>query len=178
MKNIPVSGHLMVGPYKGYNGRAEFDSETGSFHGEVTDTRDVITFVGDDPKNVLTAFRDSIDDYLEFCEERGKAPDKPFSGRFLVRTSPQLHHELAVAAARSNKSLNQYIVDALTDALRKSFAAVTGMYTIEVASELELAHFDPVLQFPTRFEIPAVPTGERSSRATTVKWESQSRIEK
>jgi predicted HicB family RNase H-like nuclease len=41
-----------------------------------------------------TSFEDSIDDYLEFCEERGEEPDKPFSGKFVLRIDPVLHRRL------------------------------------------------------------------------------------
>lgn len=62
--------------YKGYRGRVAFDDEAGLFHGEVLDLRDVITFQGKSVEELEQAFRDSIDDYLAFCEERGEEPDK------------------------------------------------------------------------------------------------------
>ena len=71
--------------YKGYTGLVEFDGEAGLFHGEVVDTRDVITFQGTAVEELEQAFRDSIDDYVDFCSERGEEPDKPFSGRLMVR---------------------------------------------------------------------------------------------
>lgn len=55
------------------------------FHGEVIDLRDVITFQGTSVEELERAFQDSVDDYLEFCEERGEEPDKPFSGRLMLR---------------------------------------------------------------------------------------------
>ena len=55
------------------------------FHGEVLDMRDVITFQGKSVEELEQAFRDSIDDYLEFCEERGEEPERPFSGRLMLR---------------------------------------------------------------------------------------------
>lgn len=66
--------------YKGYVGKVEFDDDAEIFHGEVLDTRDVITFQGKSVGELRQAFRDSIDDYLAFCEQRGESPDKPFSG--------------------------------------------------------------------------------------------------
>ncbi len=99
--------------YKGYTGQVEFDSDAGLFHGEVLDTRDVITFQGKTVDEIATAFRESVDDYLEFCSERGEEPDKPFSGRLMVRLSPDLHRRLYVEARRDGKSLNQLISDRL-----------------------------------------------------------------
>lgn len=99
--------------YKGYTGRVEFDSEAGLFHGEVLDTRDVITFQGTTVDELDQAFRDSLDDYLDFCSERGEEPDKPFSGRLMVRLSSDLHRKLFVEARRDGKSLNQLISDRL-----------------------------------------------------------------
>jgi predicted HicB family RNase H-like nuclease len=102
--------------YKGYTGQVEFDGDAGVFHGEVLDTRDVITFEGTAVEELEQAFRDSIDDYLEFCHERGEEPDKPFSGRLMVRLSPELHRRLFIDARRSGKSLNQFISDRLSHA--------------------------------------------------------------
>ena len=99
--------------YKGYSGHVEFDDETGIFHGEVLDLRDVITFQGKSVKEIEQAFRDSIDDYLEFCDERGEEPDKPFSGRLMLRLPPDLHRKAYVNARREGKSLNQWIAEKL-----------------------------------------------------------------
>ena len=99
--------------YKGYKGRVEFDDEAMLLHGEVIGLRDVITFQGTSVDELEEAFQDSIDDYLEFCEERGQQPDKPLSGRFLLRVSPDLHRDVFVRAQREGESLNQWITDFL-----------------------------------------------------------------
>ena len=99
--------------YKGYTGNVEFDAEAGLFHGEVLDTRDVITFQGASVEDLQQAFRDSVDDYLDFCRERNEEPDKPFSGRLMVRLSSDLHRKLNVEAKRGGKSLNQLISERL-----------------------------------------------------------------
>jgi len=78
--------------YKGYSGHVIYDDEAKIFHGEVLDTKDVITFQGQSVAEIEKAFRESVDDYLEFCEERKEKPDKPFSGKFVIRMSPGLHH--------------------------------------------------------------------------------------
>ena len=99
--------------YKGYEGAVKFDEEASIFHGEVVNTRDVITFQGISVKELQKAFRDSIDDYLAFCAERGEEPDKPFSGNFVVRISPDLHRNLYTKAKREGKSLNSLIEEKL-----------------------------------------------------------------
>ncbi len=99
--------------YKGYVGKVEFDNEAGIFHGEVLDTRDVITFQGQSVDELKTAFQGSIDDYLAFCEQRGEEPNKPFSGRFVTRVAPELHRQVNLAASISGKSLNAWVAEQL-----------------------------------------------------------------
>lgn len=100
--------------YKGYTARVEYDDDDRIFHGEVIDLRDVITFEGRSVTELRKAFRDSVDDYLEFCKERGEEPDRPFSGRLMVRLPPALHRAVYSRARQEGKSLNQYIADRLS----------------------------------------------------------------
>lgn len=102
--------------YKGYRGHVEFDEEAGVFHGEVVDTRDVITFEGRSVEELREAFRESVDDYLEFCATRGEEPDKPFSGRLMVRIPSRLHRTLYTQAKQGGKSLNELITEKLEHA--------------------------------------------------------------
>lgn len=99
--------------YKGYRGHVEFDDEAGVFHGEVLDLKDVITFQGTSVEELEAAFRESVDDYLEFCAERGEEPDRAFSGRLMLRLPPELHREVHIQAQRAGKSLNQWISEKL-----------------------------------------------------------------
>lgn len=99
--------------YKGYTGHVEYDDEALIFHGEILDTRDVITFQGTNVEEIEKAFRDSINDYLDFCKSREEDPNKPFSGKFVLRLPPELHHRLFIKATRSGKSLNKWVIDNL-----------------------------------------------------------------
>ncbi len=112
--------------YKGYVGKVDFDDEAGIFHGEVLDTRDVITFQGRSVDELKTAFQESVDDYLAFCKERGEEPDKPFSGQFVARMPPELHRQVNLAASLSGKSLNAWVVEQLQ-------AAVASVESMEAA---------------------------------------------
>lgn len=102
--------------YKGYTGVVQYDDEAKIFHGEVIDTRTVLTFQGTTVDEIETAFRDSVDDYLDWCKERNKEPEKPFSGKFVIRLSPDLHRRLNIKAKTDNKSLNSFIVQTLEQA--------------------------------------------------------------
>ena len=99
--------------YKGYSGSVRFDDEAELFHGEVIGLRDVVTFQGRTVDELKQAFHDSIDDYLEFCESRSEDPDKPFSGKFLLRVDPVLHRRLAQLSADDGESLNNWIASRL-----------------------------------------------------------------
>lgn len=99
--------------YKGYVGQVSFDDEADIFHGEVVNTRDVITFQGCSVEEIRQAFCESVDEYLEWCRERGKAPDKPFSGKLVVRIPPALHRSIFVSAKQEGKSINRWIEDHL-----------------------------------------------------------------
>lgn len=112
----------MILEYKGYIAKLEIDAEAELIHGEVINTRDVITFQAGSIHELQRAFADSIDDYLAFCAERGEAPDKPFSGKFMVRSNPELHRDLVAAAARSGKSLNAFVTDTLDKAVHSNHA--------------------------------------------------------
>lgn len=99
--------------YKGYEGKVKFDEQAGIFHGDVINTRDVITFEGKSVDELAKAFHDSVDDYLDFCAARGEEPEKPFSGRFVVRVSSELHKRAQVAARRDGLSLNAWMIEAI-----------------------------------------------------------------
>ena len=103
--------------YKGYSGTVRFDPDEDIFHGEVSGLRDVVTFQGHSVREIKRAFRDSIDDYLELCQESGRSPDKPFSGRLVLRMPPDLHRALHSLAAAEEVSLNRAIVGLLEASL-------------------------------------------------------------
>ena len=95
--------------YKGYAAKVEFDDEAEIFHGEVIGIKDVVTFQGKTAKELKKVFRESVDDYLSFCKERGEAPNKPFTGKFVVRISPELHRKIYLSAKLSNESINAWL---------------------------------------------------------------------
>jgi predicted HicB family RNase H-like nuclease len=94
-------------------GKVDYDDEAGIFHGEVINTRDVITFQGKSVSELKKALRESVEDYLEFCRERGEEPDRPFSGKFVVRIPPEVHREAFLKAKSIGKSLNAWVKEVI-----------------------------------------------------------------
>ncbi len=96
--------------YKGYIGRCELDDEA--------------------------AFRESIDDYLAFCKARGESPDKPLSGHFVTRISPNLHRRVYLAAALCGESLNAWVAKQLEVAVVRITDATAGTAKKKLSSRV------------------------------------------
>ena len=95
--------------HKGYTaGPVEYDPDARIFHGEVLALRDVVTFQGRSVDEIERAFRDSVDDYLEFCAAEGDEPEKPYSGFFTVRTTPELHRLSPSQACQASDSTSLF----------------------------------------------------------------------
>jgi len=101
--------------YKSYVGRVEFDDEADLFHGEIIGIRDVITFQGQSVAEIRIAMEESIEDYLDMCVKHKKKPEKPFSGKLILRLNSELHRKIACAALREGKSINKWIMENLDD---------------------------------------------------------------
>jgi predicted HicB family RNase H-like nuclease len=102
--------------YQGYVGVVQYDPEDRIFHGRLAGLRDVVSFEGASVEEIERAFRAAVDDYLAFCSEQGRAPQQPFSGKFVLRTTPDVHRAATRAAAAEGKSLNAWAAEALARA--------------------------------------------------------------
>lgn len=103
--------------YKGFSARIEYSDEDDCFIGRVAGIQDVIGFHGQSVAKLRSAFKEAVDDYLETCERLGKQPNKPYSGQFRLRLSPDLHARVAIAAESKGKSLNTLISDLIERAV-------------------------------------------------------------
>ena len=105
----------MLKAYKGYEGHVTcVDSDADLITGEVLNLKAVINFQARTPGELQKAFEESVDDYLAWCTERGKEPERPFSGQFIVRVDPDLHRRLYTAARLSGMSLNAWVKESLS----------------------------------------------------------------
>lgn len=99
--------------YKGYTGVTEVDEEAGLIFGHVVGLRDVITFQGTTVAKARKSFEESVEFYLEMCKEDGTEPEKPFSGKIMLRVPPELHRALASVAEQRRVSLNKMAIETL-----------------------------------------------------------------
>lgn len=102
--------------YKGYSARIEFDDADRIFVGHLAGIRDIVGFHGSSVDELEAAFHEAVNDYLDHCERLGLPPNKPFSGRVLLRVPPEVHARVSAAAQVAGISLNQWATQALDEA--------------------------------------------------------------
>ncbi|MHA6164250.1 type II toxin-antitoxin system HicB family antitoxin [Pseudomonas sichuanensis] len=94
--------------YKGYAARIDYDERDDIFVGRVLGLRDIISFHASSVPELHEAFRGALDDYLADCAEQGITPEKPASGKIMLRIRPEVHAAASIAAHAAGKSLNQW----------------------------------------------------------------------
>lgn len=99
--------------YKGYSARPEYSAEDRIFYGVVLGINDLVDFQSENAKDLENEFRQAVDEYLAFCAEIGKKPEKEYNGLFNVRISPELHREASVYAQTEGVSLNKVVEQAI-----------------------------------------------------------------
>ncbi|MEJ7137927.1 type II toxin-antitoxin system HicB family antitoxin [Amphibiibacter pelophylacis] len=102
--------------YRGYTTNLVFDTEDKIIVGRVLDIDDIITFHAESVAEFETHFHCAIDDYIAACEQSGSSPEKPASGRLMLRLAPQVHAAALKAAARHGTSLNKWAEQVLSTA--------------------------------------------------------------
>ena len=99
--------------YKGYFSNVEYSAEDGVLHGKIEGINDLVTFESENAADIEKEFHTAVDDYLAFCKQVGKEPDKAYKGTFNVRVKPELHRAVASRAIKNGISLNQAVEQAL-----------------------------------------------------------------
>ncbi|MCQ2494190.1 MAG: type II toxin-antitoxin system HicB family antitoxin [Lachnospiraceae bacterium] len=100
--------------YKGYHTRIEFDAESMTLRGKIEGINDYVDFEAEDIAKIEEEFHLAVDDYLEFCKEVGKEPEKEYKGTFNIRISPEMHKQLALCAFKDGCSLNAEVEKAIS----------------------------------------------------------------
>lgn len=108
---------MNVMKHKGYTAHVEFDAEDRIFVGHLVGVRDIVGFHGSTVDELEQAFRAVVDDYLVACEQLGQKPNRPVSGKILLRVAPEVHAAAVAAAEAAGQSLNQWATAALQKAV-------------------------------------------------------------
>lgn len=106
--------------YKGYAARIEYSEDDGCFVGHLAGIRDIVGFDGQTVAELKARFHEAVDDYLWGCQQLGTEPNKPFSGRVMLRLPPELHARANVSAQVAGMSFNQWAARALEQAVESS----------------------------------------------------------
>jgi predicted HicB family RNase H-like nuclease len=99
--------------YKGYSARVEFDAQDRLFVGHLAGVRDIVGFHGASVAELEAAFHEAVDDYLAACKKLGQEPNKPFSGRVMLRLPPEVHARASARATVEGVSFNQWAAKVL-----------------------------------------------------------------
>lgn len=113
--------------YKGYHTKVEFNADTMTLRGKVEGINDYIDFECEDLNSIELEFHSAVDDYLAFCEEVGKDPEKEYKGSFNIRIAPELHRKLAYYAFKEDCSLNSIVEKAITAFVDNSHSNETAL---------------------------------------------------
>ena len=106
--------------YNGYTARVEFDAQDRLFVGHIAGIRDIVGFHGSSVVELEAAFHEAVDDYLAACKKLKQPPNRPFSGRLMLRLPPDVHARASAAAEVTGMSLNQWAARALEQAAEAS----------------------------------------------------------
>jgi predicted HicB family RNase H-like nuclease len=112
--------------YKGYTASMVFDAEDRIIVGRVLDIDDIISFHGESVAEFENNFHAAVEGYLAASKALGSAPEKPASGRMMLRVAPDVHAAALKAAAKSGTSLNKWAENALGKAARGPLARVAA----------------------------------------------------
>lgn len=102
--------------YRGYTARIDYDAADRIFVGRVLGMSEQLVFHGASVDELHDDFEFAVNHYLSECEKEGLSPEKPASGKLLLRLSPEVHAAASIAAAGAGKSLNQWVGDAVEKA--------------------------------------------------------------
>lgn len=94
--------------FKGYAARVEYDADDEVFVGRIAGIADVVGFHADTVEDLKAAFHEAVEDYIQTCAKAGRPPQKPFSGRLMLRVDPKVHADAMRAAELAGQSLNAW----------------------------------------------------------------------
>ncbi len=100
-----------------YTYRAEWSEDDGVFISRALEVPSILAHA-DSPEGAIKELQIALSVALEAMTEAGEHIPDPislhkFKGKFLVRTTPELHKEITIQAAESGVSVNQFVLTKL-----------------------------------------------------------------
>ena len=105
--------------YKGYYSKIEYSREDGLLYGRIEGINDLVNFESRQLDDIEKQFHLAVEDYLDFCKELGKEPERAYKGTFNVRIKPELHKQTAAYAVQNSESLNQFVEKAIENRVKE-----------------------------------------------------------
>lgn len=130
--------------YKGYYTKIEYSSDDSILYGKIEGINDLVNFESESALEIEKEFHSAVDDYLEFCKNVGKDPNKSYKGTFNVRISPDTHRRIALKALKEGTTLNQEVTKAIDQYLDKNcniidLTAYNGLRSMAISVGNEIA---------------------------------------
>lgn len=122
--------------YRGYSAIVEFSAEDQVLHGKIDGISDMVDFSSESAAEIEKEFQTAVDEYLAFCAEIGKAPDREYSGTFNVRIKPETHKQIAIRAAHEGRSLNSEVETAIENYLSQPVPEIPHDIQITVRHQM------------------------------------------
>ena len=99
--------------YKNYIATVDYSHDDKCFYGKLAMIDDLVTFEATNVDELESNFRNSVNDYIQTCEDLNRTPQKTYKGSFNLRIDPQLHKNIYKQALKENLSINAFIGKAL-----------------------------------------------------------------
>jgi predicted HicB family RNase H-like nuclease len=122
--------------YRSYTASMTFDVEDKIIVGRVLGIEDIISFHAESIAEFELNFAAAVNDYISACEQLGSGPEKPASGKMMLRVAPVVHAAALKAAARSGISLNKWAEQVLDIASHSPNPAVSTAQQVCAAARV------------------------------------------
>ena len=139
-----------LSPYKGYIATYELDENVMEFCGIVCNTSDIIHFHASSAEELIASFHESVDAYLEMCQEFGRKPSKPYNGSITLRVPSEFHKKIAEYCIENDISMNNYIYEVLDKELKRKGSAICSKNEKKANKECDIMPME-VSYEPSRY---------------------------
>jgi len=136
IKNINVTtNESMPFTYKGYVATISYDRNSNVFQGKVEGVISDLSFEDNTVDGLDKKFKETIDEYLQWCEENGREPEEQFTGEIKIQTHPELLARMFLLCNEMGMSVDRFIENAMINATNNLGQMVWNTRLIEGTEE-------------------------------------------